>query len=89
MSWFGQRIYPVPYQWRRIAALAATAVVLTAIAKLIDLPLVVAAALALLYPAFLGITRFYLPEERRALIGLMERAGILARNRPRSGDQAS
>jgi O-antigen/teichoic acid export membrane protein len=89
MAWYGQRIYPVPYQWRRIAVLAIVAIGITVIAKLTRLPLAVAVTLALLYPAFLMPLGFYLPEEAHALAELTARIGIGTRQRPRSGDQAS
>ena len=36
MAWWAQRVYPVPYQWRRVATAALVAVALAAIGKLLD-----------------------------------------------------
>ncbi len=67
MSWRAQRIYPVPYQWRRIALIAGVAVAVTVAGKTLDAPLPVAAALALAYPLALVPLGFYLPVERERL----------------------
>ena len=40
MAWHAQRIYPVPYQWRRIVTSVAAAVGLLLIGKLLALPMV-------------------------------------------------
>jgi hypothetical protein len=67
MAWHAQRIYPVPYQWRRIATCVAAAVVLLLVGKLLDVPLAVAILLSLAYPlALLGLG-FFLPAERARL----------------------
>ena len=62
-----QHVYPVPYQWRRIATLTAAAVGLTLLGKLLDVPLPGAIALALAYPVVLLALGFYLPAERARL----------------------
>jgi O-antigen/teichoic acid export membrane protein len=67
MAWWSQRIYPVAYQWRRVATAAAAGVVLVAIGKLAGVGLPVAALLALVYPLALLPLGFYLPSERRAI----------------------
>jgi O-antigen/teichoic acid export membrane protein len=67
MSWNAQRLYPVPYQWRRVGTLVGTAVVLIVAGKLAHAPLAVAAALAAAYPIVLLPLGFYLPAERRRL----------------------
>ena len=48
MAWYAQRVFPSPYQWRRVLTAAGAAVALTAAGKLLDVPL--AAALALVAP---------------------------------------
>jgi O-antigen/teichoic acid export membrane protein len=67
MAWWSQRIYPVAYQWRRVATAAAAGVVLVTVGKLAGGGLPVAALLALAYPLALLPLGFYLPSERRAI----------------------
>jgi hypothetical protein len=66
MTWYAQRVFPVPYQWRRVlTAVAAALALLLAGRALGGLP--AAILLALAYPlALLGLG-FLLPEERRRL----------------------
>jgi O-antigen/teichoic acid export membrane protein len=68
MSLHAQRVYPVPYQWRRIALAVGTAVGLTAFGKAVHAPLAVAVLLAAAYPLILLPLGFYLPAERRRLL---------------------
>jgi len=67
MAWWSQRIYPVPYQWRRVATAAGAGIALTVVGKLAGGGLPVALVLALVYPLALLPLRFYLPAERRAI----------------------
>ena len=67
MSWWAQRIYPVPYQWRRVVTAAAVGVALVVAGKLLDANLAVAFVLALAYPLALAFVGFYLPSERHAI----------------------
>jgi O-antigen/teichoic acid export membrane protein len=67
MTLNAQHVYPVPYQWRRVATLTAAAVGLTVLGKLLDVPLPGAIALALAYPVVLLGLGFYLPAERARL----------------------
>ena len=66
-----QSVYRVPYQWRRVITAAATAVGLTVLGKLLDAPLGLAIALALVYPLVLLPLGFYLPAERKRLRRLL------------------
>jgi O-antigen/teichoic acid export membrane protein len=68
MSVHAQRVYPVPYQWRRIALAVGTAVGLTGFGKAIHAPLAVAVLLVAAYPLILLPLGFYLPAERRRLL---------------------
>jgi O-antigen/teichoic acid export membrane protein len=61
-----RRVYPVPYQWRRVITLAAVAWGLTALGREIG-SLPVAVALIVLYPLALAPLRFYQPAELRRL----------------------
>jgi O-antigen/teichoic acid export membrane protein len=67
MSWHAQRVYPVPYQWRRVATLVVAAVGLVTAGKLLDVPLALAVVLAAVYPLVLLPLGFYLPAERARL----------------------
>ena len=67
MAWWAQRIYPVPYQWRRVVTAGLVGVALVVAGKLLDANLAVALALALAYPLTLLPFGFYLPAERRAI----------------------
>jgi len=66
MALNSQRVYPVPYQWRRVLTLSSVAVVLTAIGyEVRSLPLSI--ALCVVYPLLLLPLGFYLPAERARL----------------------
>jgi O-antigen/teichoic acid export membrane protein len=67
MSWWAQRIYRVPYQWRRVLTAALAGVGLAVLGKLVGGGLPVALTLALVYPLALLPLGFYLPAERRAI----------------------
>ena len=67
MAWWAQRIYPVPYQWRRVVTASLTAVALVVVGKLVGGGLPVAFVLAAIYPLALAPLGFYLPSERRAI----------------------
>ena len=67
MTWRAQKVFPVPYQWRRVATALGAAVTLTVAGKLLDVPLAGAIALALAYPLVLLPLGFYLPAERARL----------------------
>jgi O-antigen/teichoic acid export membrane protein len=62
-----QRVFPVPYQWRRVVTLVAAAVGLVVLGKALDVPLSLALALGLSYPLVLAVLGFYLPAERARL----------------------
>ncbi|MFL5938474.1 MAG: oligosaccharide flippase family protein, partial [Gaiellaceae bacterium] len=67
MTLNAQRVWPVPYQWRRVLTLTLVAVGLLVIGKAVDAPLPLAIALCLVYPVALLPFRFYLPAELRRL----------------------
>jgi hypothetical protein len=67
MAWWSQRVYPVPYQWRRVATAAAVALALVVAGKLLDLGLALCVLVVLAYPLALAAVGFYLPAERRAI----------------------
>ena len=61
MAWWSQRIYPVPYQWRRVATATLGAVALAILGKLLDVGLLAAIALTLVYPLVLLALGFASP----------------------------
>ena len=73
MAWWSQRIYPVPYQWRRVATATFGAVALAILGKLLDVGLLAAIALTLVYPLVLLVLGFASPDERRRLTQLVLR----------------
>jgi hypothetical protein len=66
MTWYAQRVFPTPYQWRRVLTAVAAAVALLLAGKAVG-GLAVALVLSLAYPLALLVLGFYLPEERRRL----------------------
>jgi O-antigen/teichoic acid export membrane protein len=68
MAWWAQRVYPVPYQWRRVTLALGAAVALTTIGKTLHVSLPIAVVLTLAYPLVLLPVGFYLPAERRRLL---------------------
>jgi O-antigen/teichoic acid export membrane protein len=73
MAWWSQRIYPVPYQWRRVVTAAAAAVGLATLGEVLDVGFAGAFALCLAYPLALAVLGFTSPEERRRLGRLVTR----------------
>jgi O-antigen/teichoic acid export membrane protein len=68
MTLYAQRVYPVPYQWRRLATALGAAIALTVIGRALDVPLAAAFLLVAVYPLALGLLGFYLPAERARLL---------------------
>jgi O-antigen/teichoic acid export membrane protein len=75
MAWRAHRVFPVPYQWRRVATIGAAAVGLTVLGKLLDVPLGVALLLTAAFPLVLLLLGFYLPAERKRLRRLLPLLG--------------
>ena len=73
MAWWSQRIYPVPYQWRRVATAALAAVALASLGGLLDGGLPLAVLLILAYPPALLLLGFTTPVERTRLRALVSR----------------
>ena len=67
MTWYAQRVFPVPYQWRRVLTAVAAAVVLLLAGKALG-GLAVALALTLAYPLALLLLGFFQPQERMRLL---------------------
>jgi O-antigen/teichoic acid export membrane protein len=68
-----RRVFPVPYQWRRVLLLAGAAGGLTGLAWALDVPLAAAVGLVAIYPLVLGVLGFYLPAERARMRRLVPR----------------
>jgi O-antigen/teichoic acid export membrane protein len=79
MAVHAQRVYPVPYQWRRVALAAGSAVALAVAARALHVPLAGSIALTLAYPVILLPLGFYLPGERRRLLAAGRRLVAAAR----------
>jgi O-antigen/teichoic acid export membrane protein len=77
ITWKAQRVFPVIYQWRRVAVAIGTAVVLVVAGRLVG-GLPAAIGLTAAYPFVLALTGFYLPQER-ARIGAFGRRFMLGR----------
>jgi O-antigen/teichoic acid export membrane protein len=74
MTLYAQRVYPVPYQWRRVVTCIAAAVGLTVAARAAHLPLAPSFLLVLAYPLVLAALGFYLPVERQRLVRVLRAA---------------
>jgi hypothetical protein len=74
MTLYAQRVYPVPYQWRRVVTCVAAAVGLTVAARAAHLPLAASSLLVLAYPLVLAGLGFYLPAERQRLVRVLRAA---------------
>jgi O-antigen/teichoic acid export membrane protein len=67
MTWNAHRLFPVPYQWRRVVTVVGIAAGLTVLGKAIDVSLPLAIVLVAAYPVALALAGFYLPAERAIL----------------------
>ena len=72
MTWYAQRVFPTPYQWRRVLTAVAAAVALLLAGKAVG-GLTAALALTLVYPLVLLPLGFYLPAERLRLRAILSR----------------
>ena len=71
MTAYAQRVYPVAYQWRRVAIAVGAAVALTLAARATDLSFAPSLALVVAYPLALFALGFYLPAERARISGVV------------------
>ena len=67
MTAYAQHVYPVAYQWRRVATVVLAAVGLTVAARAAGLSFAPSLALVVVYPLALAVLGFYLPAERARL----------------------
>src|SRR6478609_9537567 len=73
MTLYAQRVYPVPYQWRRLATATGAAIALTVLGRALHVPLAVAVLLIAVYPVALGLLGFFLPVERSRFLNSVSR----------------
>jgi O-antigen/teichoic acid export membrane protein len=83
---FTQRLFPVPYEWRRIALIVGVAAALVAAGELLlptegAMGLLARGALWLSYPLVLWAARFLSPEERHTIARLLRPSAVLERLR--------
>ena len=67
MTLYAQNVYPVPYQWRRVATVLTAAVLLTVAPRAAGWPLLPSLVCVAVYPLALALLGFYLPAERARL----------------------
>jgi O-antigen/teichoic acid export membrane protein len=67
MTLYAQRVYPVPYQWRRVLTALGAAAALNVAARAGHLSLAPSLAIVAAYPLALAVLGFYLPAERARL----------------------
>ncbi len=67
MTIYAQNVYPVPYQWRRVATVVGVAVALNIAARAAGLSLLPSLLCVMAYPLALALLGFYLPAERARL----------------------
>jgi O-antigen/teichoic acid export membrane protein len=72
MTWYAQRVFPTPYQWRRVLTAVGAAVALLLLGRELG-GLAAALGLTLAYPLALLALGFFLPEERRTLLRVSRR----------------
>jgi O-antigen/teichoic acid export membrane protein len=70
-TWNAQRLYPVDYQWRRVATVLLASGALTGVGEAFRHSLPLAFGLTLAYPLLLAPLGFYLPAERKRLRRLL------------------
>jgi len=75
MTVYAQSVYPVPYQWRRIATVVGSAAGLTVLTRALHLSLAPTFVLVAIYPLLLLPLGFYLPAERARLRRLVPQRG--------------
>ncbi len=72
MTWYAQRVFPTPYQWRRVLTAVGAAVALVLAGRQLG-GLAAALGLTFAYPLALLALGFLLPEERRTLLRVSRR----------------
>ena len=73
MSWHAQRLFHVPYQWRRVLTMLGAGVGIVLVGKWLSVSAPLAVALAATFPFLLFAVGFYLAPERAQLAALVRR----------------
>jgi O-antigen/teichoic acid export membrane protein len=73
MSWHAQRLFPVPYQWRRVITMLGAGVGIVLVGKWLSVSALLAIALAAAFPFVLFALGFYLAPERTQMAALVRR----------------
>jgi O-antigen/teichoic acid export membrane protein len=75
MSWRAHRLFPVPYQWRRIATVLGVGAGLVVVGKELHVSTLLGLVMALAYPIALFVFGFYSAPERARMMALLRRVG--------------
>jgi O-antigen/teichoic acid export membrane protein len=73
MSWHAQRLFHVPYQWRRIVTLLGVGAAIVVAGKALSISTLLALAFAAAYPVVLFFFAFYQASERVQIVRLVRR----------------
>jgi O-antigen/teichoic acid export membrane protein len=73
MAWRAQRLFPVPYEWRRVGILVGASAAITAAATVLHPPLAVSLLAVAAYPFALAVLGFFRPHELRRLRAIRPR----------------
>ena len=73
MSWHAQRLFHVPYQWRRVVTVLGVGAGLVLAGKALSVSTLLAIAFAAAYPVLLFFFAFYQASERKQIAGLIRR----------------
>ena len=68
MTMYAQRVYRVPYQWRRVVTAVGVGAALTVAARAAHLPFAPSLVIVMAYPLALAGLGFYLPAERARIL---------------------
>jgi O-antigen/teichoic acid export membrane protein len=79
MTVYAQRVYPVAYQWRRVATVVGAGIALDVAARAAQLSLAPSALLVAAYPLLLAALGFYLPAERARIRRIVPIGAVRAR----------
>jgi O-antigen/teichoic acid export membrane protein len=73
MSWHAQRLFPVPYQWRRVVTVLGVGAGLVLAGKAVSVSAPLGLAIAAAFPVVLFVFGFYLASERAQMARLARR----------------
>jgi O-antigen/teichoic acid export membrane protein len=73
MCWHAQRLFPVPYQWRRVVTVLSVGAGLVLAGKALSVSAPLGLAISATFPVVLFFFAFYLPSERAQIARLVRR----------------